>query len=161
MISTLNGSSALQRFKQGNAVEIRNKLQVNARNTATVILHGVTWSNYVYLYSILWCHELTHWQNPNHNACDTNTTMNTIFTLLSQTKKISALVAHWCSDSCTSCSHLILNYSTVLVQEEQECDWQRLLLQVLWSLQHVQRDCLIVKVVWWNYLCCLYQIELL
>ena len=64
--------------------------------------------------------------------------------VLSQTKKLSALTVHWCSDSCISCSHLIPNYSTVLVQEEQECDWQRLLLQVLWSLQHVQRDCLIV-----------------
>ena len=61
--------------------------------------------------------------------------------------KISELVVHWHSDSCTSCSYHISNHSTVLAQE---CNWQRWWLQVLWFLQHVQKGCLKIKVVCWN-----------
>ena len=61
------------------------------------------------------------------------------------TIKITALVAHRHSDSCTSRSCLISNYSTALVQEEQECNWQRWWLQVFWSLQCVQKGYLKVE----------------
>ena len=66
--------------------------------------------------------------------------------------KISALVAHWHSDCCMSCSCLIPNYSTALVQEQQECNWQRWWLQVLWSSQPVLKGCLKVNIQYLNYL---------
>ena len=69
-----------------------------------------------------------------------------------QAIKISSLVAHWHSDSCTSSSHLISNYSTVVVQKQQECNCQRWWMQVTCSLQQVLKSCLEVTVVYWNVL---------
>ena len=47
-------------------------------------------------------------------------------------------------------SHIKLFHSTGV--GITRCNWQRWWLQVLWSLQHVQKGCLKVKIVCWNVL---------
>ena len=63
------------------------------RTPTTVLVTSYIWENTLVSNSIIW-----------HDVATT-------------VIKISTLVAHWHSDSCTSCSHLISNYSTVLVQK--------------------------------------------
>ena len=93
--------------------------------------HIQSYSKLINKHSLIACYDVTCWhinRIPFFCAYAINTTTNIInkrHNIFSLGYKISALVASWHSDSSKSCSCLISNYSTALVQEEQECNWQR------------------------------------
>ena len=77
-----------------------SKVQGNTTQQDYYPLHGDIWSHHVYLYYVLWCYELTHWQSTNHCACAVNTTMNNI----PQLKTSSDVASTGYKNHCTCCS---------------------------------------------------------
>ena len=96
-----------------------------------------TWINYVYHIVTGTCllHMMSQVDTHILPNAPNNTTMNIT--------DVAYFYMNCWTDSYTCCSCLISNYSTVLVQEEQECNGKRWWLQVFWSLQLEDKRCVL------------------